>query len=183
MPYFLLIAIPRTGSRMLGDILNSHPGLISRHNYLERPGHDWRADLDKLAQESGKVAVGHCQAKRVTLDMLEAGDAKRLLLVRENYALSALSQLRIEYQPAEGEWFIPLSVFRAEVEFRKEESYRLGREADFLVTYEGLTGPDARNITDSLCDFLGVDRRPLVSRIQKNKPSFPVNWEELQNGS
>jgi len=181
---FLVISQHKTGSRMLCDMLASHPDLKCPHEYLDRPSHnaDWRQALADL----GPGGVGHVQAKSVTDDMLTA-DVQRIVLTRDPID-SALSFLRITFEPSEGQWEIPPDAFHAEVSRRTTAADRLLASADYVIRYEDLTqGGEMRecpaSIAANLCRFLGVELAPLRTRIRKNKPAHPSNWKELINGS
>jgi len=174
----------KTGSRMLCDMIASHPGLSCPHEYLDTPRHnaDWRASLDLLESETGRKAIGHVQAKSVTMDMLTDENTKRLLLVRDPYA-SALSRLRVEFEQL-GAWTLDPRRYRAEVNFRTAENERLLPFTDGTVSYEEITGcehasqaPDA--VAAFLCAFFGVSTMPLKTLVRKSTPSFPSNWREL----
>lgn len=184
---FLLLSLPRSGSRMLCDLLNSHPDIACEHELYGDPDKrsDYRGALDNLSDKYGKpVAVGHAQYGQLHSSML-IDKIKRLLLVREDKLRGAISAMLMGVPRANGLFRLESWQVRQLQDERALHTAIMRPHADEVVTYEELTGGEAivelaETQARRLCAFFGVTYHPLTTTVRKNYPKLPENLEELR---
>ena len=174
----LLFSLPRSGSRMLCSMLDSHPQVNCWHEYLVEGQID--EDMAKLS-ENGKVAVGHCQWN---LARKLYGKYPTILLYREDETRGAIGQMMLSIPRAHGEYMLKPDTVKRVARERREHIEEMKQHADLLISYEEITdnkptriAPQA--VSDKLCDFIGVSRWMLYTdSAKKEPPKLPKNLKD-----
>ena len=155
---FFVLFLPRSGSHMLVDALNSHPEIDCTH-------------VDGGAGGKGGMK-GHAQCNTTNV-------TKAIVLIRNgrDRALSSYTSLVPEnhvYQPTTvRRTFCPEAVIRKQEEKTRrwlQDVRKLDNRLE--IHYEDLTGNrDIREIpqgySHKICDFLGIERRILKTKLYK----------------
>jgi hypothetical protein len=157
-----VVTLPKSGTRLLTSLLNSHPDLTCR-----------------FGDEAADVGVFHFHNVRWTW----AHSIPMILLTRD-YFEGAISELVSPQGGRVDEQFrlTPASVDR--VHQRRELYTELLRpHASYVMSYEDLTDNGQEILTRELpeiCEMLGVRTALLTSAVSRLPRAVPANIEELR---
>jgi hypothetical protein len=174
MKPFLLMSLPRSGSKMLCSMLGSHPQIACPHEpfFNQERRDNYRAYLESL---QGEVVIGHVHFHHLSPAMF--ADAMPKILLERDYADGAISQILNGSRRPDRQFEIKREYVQIAAEERQRRTEIMRPHADLVLTYEQLTTTDASKL---ICEFLGVDVMPLLPRTRKTPPSRPANYEALR---
>ena len=156
----MILALPRTGTKMLCSALLSHPE-------IPQVTHEFTGGLWSFLKHP-YVLSNHVK-------WWMRWPVKIIHLERESHVAGALSMIKMHYKFPDRSFDIPVSEVRSLVDFRARAQKKMKNRANQTISYEEITG--GTNITEfsleishRLCDFLGVTRlrlRPSTIKEQK----------------
>lgn len=182
MVKFLLLSQPRTGSRLLCSLLNSHPAIGCTHESCKAPEHRNESVFTQISLECpGKsVLVAHAHHGFLT-DELRELDVPKIVLTRKDYVRASLSAIFMNIPRAQG-FRAKQSIVNAMIEARKASDAALMKYADFVIDYSEFADNNAQTSRvelSSLLSFLGVAQATLTTTAIRSPFVEPCNLAEL----
>ena len=170
MKPFIILALPRTGTKMLVDALNSHPDISS-------VTHEFRGTEDKYWEHPYVLS-------NVFEDWMFDEHITRIHLYREDAIAGAKSLLLMSYQFPDKQFVIPPNEVVKIARFRKARDKEFSEVCSVSVSYEALCNnqhitqlPAA--FTSRFCKAVGVVYHPLTTDMVMSNKQTPKNQEEL----
>lgn len=164
---FVILALPRTGTKMLVSALGSHPD-------MPKIIHEFRGDYHDYLK--------HPYVLSNTIESWMKPPIKIMHVGRESAIAGALSMIKMAYRFPDGSFDIPVEEVRKVAEFRREAESRMRKIAQWSITYESMTlGKDVREIYNSveICEFFGVKPRALMPTTETVREMRASNEDEL----
>lgn len=171
MKPFVILALPRTGTKMLVSALESHP------------------QIDKVTHEfNGTEEEFRAHPYVLSNRYHDWMDCTKIALTRENSVAGAKSLLLMTYNNFKllppGTVEIPIDEVVKSARFRREQEAEFSRLADYTVSYEDLTeGEDTEELPEwfsrDFCRLVGITPYPLVSSIRQSQRIILKNESEL----
>lgn len=160
----MILALPRTGTKMLVSALHSHPD-------MPPVIHEFRGGLWKFLKKRYVLSNEMKWWMRWPIKVMHVG--------REDSKAGARSLIMMSYRFPPKSFNIPKHEIDKLAKFREATEAKMRKRAQWSTTYEALSGGrDARKLDMSLsiCKFLGVSPRPLFPSTKKT-PQIPSRNE------
>lgn len=164
---FVILALPRTGTKMLVSALQSHPDMPDIIHEFKGSYHEF---IDK------KYVLSN------TVESWMKPPIKIMHLGRTDTVDHALSLLKMSYTFPDGEFELPMG----EVAKLAKDSFHMQMEmekiARFSITYEELTakvGVNELARSEDLCEFFEIKPRKLITVTQKRPLMRASNEVEI----
>lgn len=169
MKPFIILALPRTGTKMLADALCSHPDIpMVRHEFRGTEAEYWEHPY-VLANEVSDWMLDD----RIT----------RIHVYRENAVAGARSMLLMSNRFPDGVVTLPVEELEAMARKRNEWDEVLYAASHFKISYEQLCrGKEVTILHESelLCEWLGLEYHPLTTNNKKSHSPILKNEDEVK---
>ena len=157
----IVITLPKSGTRMMTSLLNSHPEIDCRFN-----------------SDDGEVGVFHFH--NVRWEWLQLP----MVLIERDYFDGAVSEMVSPHgERANNQYELSVRSVQTAINRRKLYTELLRRHADLVLKYEDLTN-NGEEITEldcpELCDVLGVESRIFTTDFRKMEKMIPKNIGEIR---
>lgn len=168
---FVILALPRTGTKMLVNGLNKHPDIPDII-------HEFKGTEEKF-WESPAVLSNTLE------DWMLDDRIKRIHVGRQDAVMGALSLMLMSYRFPDGQFTVPPEEVKKVAQFRREKEEEMRRVSHYSLTYEDITGGESIDelpewFVHWFCTLIEVDPIPLSIDGSKKKKALPSNYEELK---
>lgn len=166
---FIIFALPRSGTTMLCNALESHPE-------IKQVIHEFRGD-EAWYWKYPAILSNYVK------DWMLSDDITRIHVYREDAIAGARSMLLMNYIFLDGVVTLPANEVEKLAEQRKAWDAEFAEQADYSISYEELCGgKEATTLHGSrrLCDWIDIPYRPLVTDRRKGKRLVLKNEEEIE---
>lgn len=166
MKPFVILALPRSGTKMLVSALASHPDMPA-------VTHEFRGGLRDFLKHPYVLSNEIKWWMRWPIKVMHLG--------RVDSVAGALSLIKMSYNFPDMSFDIPPDEVAKLATYRRDTERQMRRRSQWWIAYEDLTSnQDVRAImSDELCDFFGVERRPLTVMTDKRAPMRARNEAEI----
>jgi len=164
---FIILALPRTGTKMLVSAMDSHPD-------MPKSVHEFRGSFWRFLKHPYVLSNKIQWWMRWPIKIMHVG--------REDSKAGALSLLKMSYKFPAGSYEIPKEEVDKLEKFRREAEGKMRQRAHWSITYEKLTGgQDVRELALSveICNFFNIRPRALMPTTEKIKEMPASNEAEL----
>jgi len=165
---FVILALPRTGTKMLVDAISSHPDIPDIT-------HEFRGTEEEFRQHPYILS-------NWLEDWME--DVTKIHVYREDAIAGAKSLMMMSYQFPDGVCELPASEVLAVAERRREFDREFSESTQNIFSYEGICGgreisklPDW--FTATFCKIVGVPDGPMTTGSKKPKKFILKNEDEI----
>ena len=164
---FVILALPRTGTKMLITALESHPD-------VPKIIHEFRGSFWDYLKHPYVLSNEVKWWMRWPIKVLHVG--------REDAVAGALSMIKMAYKFPDNSFDIPPDEVKKVADFRRQEEQKMEKRAQWSTTYETLTG--GRNIRElilsvDICKFFKLRPRALMPTTEQVRETPASNESEL----
>lgn len=165
---FVILALPRTGTKMLVSALNSHPELDVVHEF--------KGGLWSFLKHPYVLSNHRRWWMRWPIKVMH--------VYREDSVAGAISLLKMSYTFPDLSFDLPVDEVSRLVAFRREEEKEMSKASYYRVSYEDLTNGEEitelpRWFVDEFCEFVGIESAEMKTAEKKRKPMRARNEGEL----
>lgn len=168
MKPFVILALPRTGTKMLITALESHPD-------MPKIIHEFRGDYDKFLAHPYVLSNKIQPWMKPPIKIMHVG--------REDAEAGALSLIKMGYPFST--YDIPEDEIQKLAAFRRETEAEMKAVAQWSTTYEALTNNEEAtqlNNSDAICKFFGVTPEQLIADTKKTTKPKERRTENVFTG-
>ena len=167
---FVILALPRTGTKMLASALARHPE-------ISHVTHEFRGGLWQFLKRRAVLSNYRKWWMRWPIRVIH--------VYREDVVAGACSMLLLPYVMPDGMFELPEDEVARVIKYRNELDADLGKYAEYSVSYEQICGGREATRLDTefsyrVCDLLGIERRRLKTGMRKEPRKVPSNIEKLR---
>ncbi len=166
---FIILALPRTGTKMFCDAIRSHPDIPSVH-------HEFRGTEEEF-WESPYVLSNYWH------DWMDDERITKIHLYRENAIAGAQSMLMMHYNFPDNVVTLPVHEVQELANKRKAWDAELAKHADHTLSYEQACGGKEATelpVSELLCEWLSLSPQPLITTHRKNRKIRLRNNREIE---
>lgn len=171
MQPFVILALPRTGTKMLVSGLSAHPDISDViHEFKGSEEDFWR----------------HPYVLSNTLEDWMLDDRiKRIHIGRHDCIEGAISLILMGYRFPDRSYDIPEQEVLGTARYRKAKEEEMRKVSHYSLTYEDITGGESIDalpewFVHRLCELIGVAPLHIPVQTSKKSKGLPRNYEELK---
>ena len=161
---FVILALRRTGTKMLVSALGSHPD-------IPPVTHEFDGGLWRFLKHPYVLSNHRKWWMRWPIKVVH--------VYREDVVAGSLSMLLMSYSFTPGQFDVPVNEVQAVADMRNQMDMKFAKRAAWSVSYEQLCGGrDAVwlcwDFAERFCRFVGVPVRGLKTKAEKSAPMPPL---------
>jgi len=171
---FIILALPRTGTKAICDSIASHPDIPFVYHEFNKETED---QFDKTP----------CVLSNYVKPWMARKDIVKVHIYREDSIAGAVSMLTLHYNFPDQSYDIPENEIIETAQYRQRLDQEMREVADWSVSYESLCGDSLlftelpRFFVERFCTDVGIPYHPMPTAIQQKRRSKPRNYGELQS--